>query len=237
MPNLDASLKKVINTFLTTDPEDADAEKLALGTPQAAAAEFQSSGIVDLFKKINGDFDEKLAGLQKKEMQDKHAFTLLMADLTTEKNVATTSHQEKSEARAKALEDAAEAKSSLADTTAVRDSDAKYLADLEATCSQKASDFEARQQLRAGEIEAITQATEILSGSAVSGAADAHLPALAQIKSRAFVQLRSTSQNPEQLRVAAYLKDAGDRIHSKVLAALSVRVAYDPFKSVKKMIK
>merc|ERR1719456_866835 len=103
MPNLDASLKKVINTFLTSDPEDADAENLALGTPQAAAAEFQSSGIIDLFKKINGDFDEKLADLQKQEMKDKHAHTLLMADLTTQKNAATASRQEKSEARASAL--------------------------------------------------------------------------------------------------------------------------------------
>merc|ERR1719262_1073522 len=106
----------MIDTFLKhdQDPEDADAENLALGTPQANAAEFQSSGIVDLFKKINGDFDEKLTALQKQEMQDKHSHTLLMADLTTQKNVATASHQEKSEARSKALEDAAEAKSSLA---------------------------------------------------------------------------------------------------------------------------
>merc|ERR1719183_305678 len=160
----------MINTFLTRDthdPEDQDAENLALGTPQANAAEFQSSGIIDLFKKINGDFDEKLADLQKQEMKDKHAFTLLMADLTNSKNVATASRQEKAEARAKALENAATAKGQLADTTATRDSDAKYLADLEATCSQKASDFESRQQLRAEEIEAVTKAKEILEGNAV----------------------------------------------------------------------
>jgi hypothetical protein len=230
----------MINTFLTRDthdPEDQDAENLALGTPQANAAEFQSSGIIDLLKKINGDFDERLSDLQKQEMKDKHAHTLLMADLTTQKNAATASHQEKSEVKAKALEDAAEAKSSLADTTAVRDSDAKYLSDLEATCSQKASDFEARPQLRAGEIEALTQATEVLAGGAVSGAAAEHLPALVQVKGHSFAQMRAVSNNPTQLRVAAYLKDAGDRIHSKVLSALSVREAYDPFKTVKKMIK
>merc|ERR1719487_2644775 len=164
MPNLDASLKKVINSFLTQDPEDADAENLALGTPQAAAAEFQSSGIIDLFKKINGDFDEKLAELQKTEMKDKHAFTLLMSDLTNSKNVATASRQEKAEAKAKALEDAAEAKSSLADTTAARDADAKYLADLEATCTQKTTDFESRRQLRAEELEALNKAKDVLAG-------------------------------------------------------------------------
>merc|ERR1719456_1142002 len=158
-----------------------------------------------------------------------------MADLTNSKNVATASRQEKSEAKAKALEDAAEAKSSLADTTATRDADAKYLADLEATCAQKTTDFESRQQLRAEEIEAITKAKEILAGGAVSGAADKHLPALLQGKSLA--QLRAVSNNPNQLRVAAFLKDEADRTHSKVLAAISMRVAYDPFKTVKKMIK
>merc|ERR1719456_983143 len=158
-----------------------------------------------------------------------------MADLTNSKNVATASRQEKSEAKAKALEDAAEAKSSLADTTATRDADAKYLADLEATCAQKTTDFESRQQLRAEEIEAITKAKEILAGGAVSGAADKHLPALLQGKSLA--QLRAVSNNPNQLRVAAFLKDEADRTHSKVLAAISMRVAYDPFTTVKKMIK
>jgi len=237
IPNLNENLKKVINTFLDRDPEDADAENLALGTPQANAAEFQSAGIIDLFKKINGDFDEKLTDLQKKEMKDKNYYTLLMADQTNSKNVATASRQEKSEAKAKALEAAADAKSSLADTTNTRDSDAKYLADLEATCAQKTSAFESRQQLRTEEIAAITEAKDILAGGAVSGAAAKHLPALLQKKTKALVQLRASSQNPNQVRVAAYLKNAGDQIHSKVLAAIAVRVAYDPFKSVKKMIK
>jgi len=238
VPNLDAGLKKVINEFLNSgDNEDKDAENLALGTPQANAAEFQSGGIIDLFKKINGDFDEKLMDLQKEEMKAKNFFTLLMSDLENSKNVATASRQEKSESKAKALESAAEAKSSLSDTTATRDSDGKYLADLEADCAQEARDFEQRQSVRAEELEAIAKAIEIMEGGAVSGAADKHLPALLQLKSKKMVQLRATSTNPNQLRVASFLKEAGERINSKVLAAISVRVAYDPFKSVKKMIK
>jgi chromosome segregation ATPase len=62
------------------------------------------------------------------------------------------------------------------------------------------------------------------------------LPALVQVKGHSFAQMRAVSNNPTQLRVAAYLKDAGDRIHSKDLSALSVREAYDPFRTVKKMI-
>ena len=52
----------------------------------------------------------------------------------------------------------ADAEGDLKDTTTTRDADVKYLADLTATCEQKASDFEARQQLRAEEIVAIEKA-------------------------------------------------------------------------------
>merc|ERR1719421_5638 len=237
LPTLNAWAKKAMNAFLSEDPEEADAENLAFGTPEANAFESSSSGILDLFKKMNGKFDDRLMACQKKEMKDKHAFELLMTDLTNSKTVATQSRQEKSEAKAKNLEDAAEAKSTLADTTLTRDTDAKYLADLEAECSQKASDFESRQTLRTEEIAALEQATEILAGGAVSGAADTHLPALVQTKSTSFAQLRAVAQNPNQERVASFLKDAASRINSKVLAAISMRVQYDPFKSVKKMVK
>jgi len=69
-----------------------------------------------------------------------------------------------------------EASAALTETTAVRDADAKYLADLKATCAQKTTDFEARQKLRGEELEAIDKAIEIIGGAAVSGAADTHLP-------------------------------------------------------------
>jgi hypothetical protein len=73
---------------------------------------------------------------------------------------------------AKKLEAKAQAESDLADTIATRDDDAKYLADLTATCQQKASDFASRQELRAGEIAAIEKAIEIISSGAVAGAAE-----------------------------------------------------------------
>merc|ERR1712146_422072 len=60
---------------------------------------------------------------------------------------------------------------------------------------------------------------------------------LMQVKSTSLAQLRSASQNPNQLRVASYLKEQASRINSRVLSALAMRVADDPFKKVKKMIK
>jgi hypothetical protein len=69
LPGLDAKSKKAVMAFLSEDPEDADAENLAFGTPEAHAFESSSSGILDLFKKMNGKFDDQLMATQKKEMK------------------------------------------------------------------------------------------------------------------------------------------------------------------------
>merc|ERR1719271_647609 len=113
----------------------------------------------------------------------------------------------------------------------------KYLADLTATCEQKASDFESRQQLRAQEIEAIEKAIEILSSAAVSGNAEKHLPTLLQSKTASLAQLRADARSPVQQRVAEYLHIRSKELNSRVLSALATRVARDPFTKVQKMIK
>ena len=51
-------------------PSGGSGLQLSAGAPQANTYDIQSQGIIDLFKKINGDFDEKLADLQKTEMKD-----------------------------------------------------------------------------------------------------------------------------------------------------------------------
>jgi hypothetical protein len=141
---------------------------------------------------------------------------------------------EKTEAKAKALENSAASKGDLDDTTATRDDDTKYLADVTATCEQKSAAFEERQALRAGEIEAVEKAIEILSSGAVSGASEKHLPQLLQTS---LTQLRSVDRSPAQLSVAAYLSDQGRKLNSRILRALAMRVSDDPFKKVTKMIK
>merc|ERR1712159_325754 len=190
-----------------------------------------------MLTKLAGKFEDERTDLEKEETNARHAFEMLSQDLKAQIGQATSARTEKSEAKAKALQSSADAKGDLQDTTATRDDDTKYLSDLVSTCEQKASDFESRQQLRAEEIEAVEKAIEILSSGAVSGASEKHLPALVQTKSTSLAQLRSIAQNPNQLRVAAYLKGQASRINSRVLSALAMRVADDPFKKVKKMIK
>merc|ERR1712205_297332 len=143
-----------------------------------------------------------------------------MQDLNAQIAQATQDRDEKAETKASKLQAKA---------------DAEYLADLTATCEQKASDFESRQQLRADEIVAIEKAIEIISSGAVAGNADKHLPSMLQQAS--FAQLRADLNTQAQTRVAKFLQSRAKQLNSRVLSAIAVRVSDDPFKKVKKMIK
>merc|ERR1719213_898354 len=173
--------------------------------------------------------------LEKEEMNSKHAYDMLMQDLKAQIAQATQDRDEKAETKAKTLQHKADCEGDLKDTTTTMHADKKYLSDLTATCEQKASDFESRQQLRAYEIVAIEKAIEIISSGAVSGNADKHLPALVQGSS--FAQLRSDLNAKAQARVAVYLQSRSKALNSRVLATLAEKVQDDPFKKVKKMIK
>merc|ERR1719379_3016865 len=202
--------------------------------PQASAYSSATSGLIDMLKKLIEKFQDEQTELQKAETEARQAFELLIQDMKTFIDTATKAVMEKSEAKARALEASAATKGDLDDTTATRDDDTKYLADVTATCEQKSAAFEERQALRAGEIEAVEKAIEILSSGAVSGASEKHLPQLMQTS---LAQLRSVDRSPAQLEVAAFLRDQGRKFNSRILRALAMRVSDDPFKKVTKMIK
>jgi prefoldin subunit 5 len=222
--------KKTIDMFLQQDPEG-----LAVSAPEANAYEFQSSGVVEMLEKLLDKFIDERTTLEKEEMNSKHAYDMLMQDLNAQIAQATQDRDEKAESKAQKLQAKADAEGDLKDTTTTRDADSKYLADLTATCEEKASAFESRQQLRADEIVAIEKAIEIISSGAVSGAADKHLPSLLQTSS--FAQLRSDLATQAQSRVAKYLASRAKQLNSRVLSTLAAHVSDDPFTKVKKMIK
>merc|ERR1711934_1008909 len=102
---------------------------LAVSAPEAAGYEFQSQGVIEM----------------------------LVQDLTAQIHQAKQDRTEKAETKAKKLQAKADAEGDLTETTTTKEADKKYLADLVATCEHKASDFEARQQLRTEELEAIAK--------------------------------------------------------------------------------
>jgi chromosome segregation ATPase len=189
--------------------------------------------VIEMLSKLFDKFSDERYSMEKEEANSKHAFEMLMQDLSAQISTATDTMNAKKEDKANNQQGAAEKRGDLADTTSTRDDDQAYLDDLVATCQSKSSDFEARQQLRAEEIEAIEKAIEIMSGNAVSGHAGTYLPKLMQTS---FVQLAGTAESPMQKRAVAFLSERAEKIHSRVLSALVQQAANDPFQKVRKMI-
>jgi hypothetical protein len=226
------------------DQLDAEHEaKLALiqtsdaeGAPEANAYEFQAQGVVDMMQKLVDRFTKERSELEDTEMAARRAFQMVQGDLKNQISGSEGVNEEKKIAKAKSLQSKASAEGDLADAQGTLAEDEKYLADLIATCEQKAVSYESRQKLRAEELEAVNKAIEIMSGGAVSGASEKHLPSLAQ-QATALVQLRNGAQSPSQVKVVAFLKNQAGKLNSRLLSVLATKVANDPFKKVKKMIK
>jgi len=230
-----ADAKRTLDLFLQTSDQP---EGLAVSAPEAYGYEFQSHGVIEMLEKLLDKFIEERTSIEKQEMNAKHSFDMLMQDLAAQIDQATQDRTEKAEIKAKKLQAKANAQADLKDTTTTKLADEKYLADLTATCEQKASDFESRQQLRSEEIEAINKAIEIISSEAVSGHAQTYLPKFVQKSNTVLAQLRASgAEGMPQQRVAEYLQGRAHDLNSRVLSALAVHVADDPFVKVKKMIK
>jgi len=233
--DLPAGAQRALNSFIERSAQH-DSEEL--GAPEANAYESQSQGVIDMLQHLYDKFFNEREKLEKTEVDNLHGFKMLAQDLKAQLDFARQARDEKKVAKSKSLQQAADGKGDLTDTIGTRDDDVKFLADMTATCEQKASAYEQRQKLRAEELVAVHKAIDIMAGGAVSGNSEKHLPQLLQKKAiSSFVQLRSSAQNPTQMKVAAYLKGKAAKLNSRVLSAIAMRVAADPFKKVKKMVK
>merc|ERR1719420_287817 len=223
--------KGALASFLQQDPA------ATYSAPEANAYEFQSGGIVDMLEKLKKQFKDQKLQLEEDEMTAQHGYESIMQDLTDNIENAEAEIARKSKVKAEREQDKADDEKELAQTTADRDEDQKYLDDLTALCTQKRSDFAKRQELRGEEIETIEKAIEILSSATVAGAGEKHLPSLIQNAGVALAQLRSNEKSPLQERVAAFLASRADVLKSKRLSLVAQKAGDDPFKKVKKMIK
>jgi len=234
------SAKAALTAYIqqaTSQPEETSQpdEMLFRKAPEAYGYEFQSGGVVDMLLKLSDEFATKKTELEADEMSAQHAFENMLQQLTD--NIENAEHEiaQKKVLRAETEEAKAEAEGDLAQTEKDRAEDQKYLDTMTALCEQKSTDFASRQELRAGEIEAMTKAIEIISSKTVQGSGEKYLPQLVQ--KAAFVQVKSGDMSPYQQSASAFLESKAKSSGSRLLSEVAQRVAADPFKKVKKMIK
>jgi len=198
--------------------------------PEANAYEFQGGGIIDMLKKLKDQFRSKLADCQKEEMNSKHAYDMVVQDLVDSIENSEQSIEEKKITKARKQEKAATDKKELASTITAKKEDEKTLSDMEVECKEKQLSFDEKQKLRTEEIAAIQQATKILQGGDVPGAAFNQLA-----QGTAFTQMRGGSTGVRG-HVRDFIAAEGQRLHSSQLSLLAQKLAADPFAKVKQMI-
>jgi len=237
------SAKDAMTSFLQTQQPDVEAmpdDKMSYQAPEAAGYEFQSGGVVDMLLKLKDEFETKKGTLMKEEMKAKNAYGLIMQQLTDNTENADHEIKKKKVLKAETEQAKSEAEGDLAATTKERNEDQVYLDETDAMCNQKEEDFEARQKLRAEELETLKKAMEIIADGTVQGAGEKNLPQLLQISTRNGVSMAQTLTNklqPLQVQIAAFLSERAQRTGSRVLSQMSQQVVANPFKKVKKMIK
>merc|ERR1719265_984837 len=138
------------------------------GAPEVAGYESQSGGIVDMLKGLMKKFREELADLQREESNRAHAFEMQNMHLTDLITVSSQDREEKAAMKAKNTAAAAEAKGNVVSTKADLAADQKLLSDTKITFQEKKAVFEGNQKVRAGELEALGKAVEIMSSPDVS---------------------------------------------------------------------
>merc|ERR1719281_384601 len=235
LPKVPAAAKKVIMSFLQGDHNRLEADLLEVSAPQGKVFESQSSGILDMVKGMGEKMEDKREEVEKEEMNKKHAFDMIAQDLTDQIESNEQARSKKAAIKAQAAEAKAQAEGDLAAAKNLLAEDQKFLSDLTQDCEQTTRDFEKRQGVRQGEIEAINKAIEIMSSSDI-GSGTQHLPSLVQAPP-SLAQLRSSSASVSQKSVADFLSTRATKLHSKLLSFVAVRAADDPFKKVTKMIK
>merc|ERR1719281_703872 len=227
--------KKVIMSFIQGDHNRLEADLLEVSAPQGKVFESQSSGILDMVKGMGEKMEDKREEVEKEEMNKKHAFDMIAQDLTDQIESNEQARSKKASIKAQAAESKAQAEGDLAAAKNLLAEDQKFLSDLTQECEQKSADFDKRQEVRQGEIEAIQKAIEIMSSNDVGGGTQ-HLPSLVQT-APSLAQLRTNTATVAQRSVADFLASRATALNSKLLSLLAVRAQDDPFKKVTKMIK
>lgn len=231
-------VKRSFTNFLSEDDSDFSE------APEANAYEFQSAGIVTMLEELETKFFDERTSTEEREANSDHAYNMLMNELNTQTAQAEGARDEKAKTKSKEQATKATKEGDLERTLKDKDEDTKYLNDLTATCTKKASDFENRQELREEELEAIQQAIQIIDGDIVKGGAEKHLPssfAQQPTTSLAFLRahVRQPSQQESKVRFVKFLQSRATSLNSRVLQLIATRAAVgeDPFLKLKKMIK
>merc|ERR1719443_2583034 len=195
----------------------------------ASNYEPQSGAIFGVLKQMKETFETNMEEGKKEEAEGAAQYEELKTTKETQLNAAKEKISTKTQELAKARETAANDKEDLDDTQATLAADTEFLGKLREQCAAIDKQWEERSKMRSDEIAAVGETINILTDD---DARDQFNDA------GTFMQLRAQSKRESvaRERTAAYIAAAGDKLQSKRLAALAVKVRNDVFAKVKESI-
>jgi hypothetical protein len=210
-------------------------------TGTAAGSKFHSGAIVEVLQNTLKTFKVNKNDVDAEEAEKRHTFDMAQGARKNQIKALEETLQESEKESADKEEKNNIAKEDLAKTTADRTADDTFMKDLTEQCEDKAAAWDARSKTRANELTAIAEAMKTLKGEVVDNYKSNKLLNLAQVKKHepvSFLQVREEALKPEVAKkMLTYLKGQAQKIKSKTLSNLAVKMTEDHFVKVRGMIK
>jgi len=217
---IDSKSTDKIKSFLEAD------DGLSLKQPQAvvSAYESKSGGILDAIEDLQEKTAENLSKLRGKEMDSKHAYELLIQDLSNQMSTKEDMLAAAKQNQADAAEAAGKAGADFAATSDALASDKTSLADTKTDCHKAADAWTARKASAEEEMATLEKAIDILSGkfSLLQTGTSTH-------KKNDVFETRE--------KAAALLRKLGHKFNNFGLLQAATSAQADPFVKVRGLIK
>jgi len=193
-------------------------EQPATGTGREVGYAFKSGDIIEMMKKMKLDYEDQKTQLEKDETEALNAYKLADAAKQQEIDAIDRSLTTKNEVKSAKEADLATAKQDLKDATDAHNTAAQVLSDTTTTCKTRADEWAERSERRAGEIQAMEEAVEVLEK--VTGV---RTP---ESKGISLIQLESQRYPKGDVRKAVVnlLKKAGNTKQTKALNKLADKI-------------
>merc|ERR1719443_966627 len=221
-------LRLQVQHFLTAP---RNAISLLQQPPPGGASNYepQSGAIFGILKQMKEEFETNMEEGKKNEADAVEQYASLKDTKEAELNAAKEKIFTKGQELAKAKETAANNKEDLDDTQATLAADTTFLAKLKEQCATIDAQWEERSKMRSEEIAAVGETINILTDDDARDQFNA---------AGTFMRLRAESKRRSRGRelAAAHLASEGNRLHSRRISYMAVRVRNDVFSKVKESI-
>lgn len=208
---------------------------LVTGAPSAHAYENHSGGVISMLEDLKAKFIEELNAEQVSETKKEGATNQIVMSLMGQIENLEEEKKRFDGAAAKHTTAASDAQAELEGDSATLAADTKSQDQVTSNCALKLDEFAQRSALRDGELEALSQAIEVMEGIANkrTGAG-----------AESFIQVSSETKqivnNADKLnKVMKYLTNEGQKMNSKKLQLLALKMTEGggAFDKVLKMIQ